>query len=94
MGKEKKNNENEQTQSKYYKPSESDQKVIKYAYDSIRDMLEIKNKTWPEFNNRTLKTFIDDGEKRLNAYVLPKESYSPAKEDWQSNVPLPSIRNQ
>lgn len=55
-------------------------------------MIEVRNKNYREFNDRNLKTFIDDSSKRLNSYVLSKEAQD--KEDWQSNVALPTNRDK
>lgn len=75
-----------------YKPSVKDDELIKFVYTELDEMLEERNKTWPQFNDRTLVGYIDDGEKRLNSYVLPKEVQD--KEDWQANVALPTVRNK
>lgn len=81
-------------QPKVYNPDEKEKKIITDSYASVTFMIDGRNKAWPEFNMRTLAQFIDDGDKRLNPYVLPRESYDPPKEDWQSNVPLPVIRDK
>jgi hypothetical protein len=77
-----------------YAPSDSEKEIILDTYKMVEELVEAQNKTYPEFNDRTLKQFIDDGDKRLNAYVTPKDSYDPPKEAWQANVPLPTIRNK
>ena len=77
---------------KTYKPTDEDKKIIFRVYGKIKEMIDISNKKYPEFNNRTLREYIDDNEKRVNSYVEPKESQG--KEDWQSNVALPTIRDK
>lgn len=77
-----------------YNPDETTQNIIKKVYLSVQAMIESRDGTFREFNDRSLTTFINDGDKRLNAYVIPRESYDPPKEDWQSNVPLPTIRDK
>jgi len=84
----------EDTITKVYTPSPADTEVIKETYKMVEELTAARDKTYPEFNDRTLVQFIDDGDKRLNAYVLPKEAYDPPKEDWQANAPLPTIRNK
>ncbi|MFW6196238.1 MAG: hypothetical protein ACOC5D_02775 [Thermoplasmatota archaeon] len=61
-------------------------------YKRVQDMIDLRNQTWRYFNNRTLKQYIDDSEKRLNSYVPSKESQG--KEEWQSNVALPTVRDK
>ena len=77
-----------------YKPTKEDEAVIKDTYKMVEELISARDKSYPEFNDRTLVQFIDDSDKRLNAYVLPRESYNPPKEDWQANAPLPTIRNK
>ena len=57
-------------------------------------MVEERDKSWNEFNERTLKQFVDDGDKRLNAHTPDRESYDPPKEEWQANVNIPNIKNK
>lgn len=52
-------------------------------------MIDLRNLTYRQFNDRTLKSYIDDSDKRLNAYVP-----SSGKEDWQANVALPTVRDK
>jgi hypothetical protein len=86
--------EKEEATIKAYQPSTDEQAVITDVYKSLSAMIKSRDQTYREFNDRTLKTFIDDGDKRLNAYVLSRDSYDPPKEEWQSNVPLPTIRDK
>src|SRR3990167_9258051 len=66
-----------------YSPSESQKERIEFVYDEYSDMVQKRDQPYVQFNDRTLKEFIDDSEKRLNAYVLDKASQG--KEEWQSN---------
>ena len=75
-----------------YNPSPTEQAVITDAYKDLDYMIEQRNKTWREFNDKTLKSYIDASEKRLNSYSLSREAQG--KEDWQSNVALPTIRSK
>ena len=77
-----------------YRPSKTDKQVIADIYDATTDMESIKGSTYAEFNDISQKSYIEDAQKRLNAYVPDKDSYDPPKEDWQANVALPSIRNK
>lgn len=87
-------NESEIKTTEYYNPTKEEQAIILHTYKMVEELVTTQTKSYPEFNNRTLVQFIDDGDKRLNAFVIPKESYNPPKEDWQANVPLPTIRNK
>lgn len=75
-----------------YKPTDEERETIKRVYDGMDKMQELRDKTYEQFNNLTLKQFIDDGEKRLNAFVPSKESQG--KAEWQSNVATQIIRNK
>src|SRR3990167_10907986 len=65
-------------------PGDDQKARIKFVYDERADMIKKRDETYPQFNDRTLKGFIDDSEKRLNAYVLDKKSQG--KEEWQGNI--------
>lgn len=75
-----------------YRPDSFDQKVITFVSKEIDDMVTQRNMTWLQFNNRTLTQFLDDSEKRLNAHIVSRESQG--KENWQSNVSLPTVRDK
>ncbi len=77
-----------------YNPGEIEQKVLTEAYTTVLEMIQTKDKGYPEINNRTLKAFWNDGDKRVNAHVTPRENYDPPKESWQSNLPLSTIRDK
>jgi len=79
---------------KPYKPNKPKKKVISMVYEEVAEMVDRRNETYPAFNDITLKDYIEDGHKRLNSYVLDKDSYDIPKEDWQANVALPTIRNK
>jgi len=77
-----------------YNPTPEVVEVRSEDYRYVYDMICTRNQSYREFNDRTLKTFIDDSEKRLNAYVPDKDTYDPPKDTWQANVALPTIRNK
>ena len=62
------------------------------VYTERDDMLKKRDDSYPQFNDRTLKEFIDDSEKRMNAYVLDKASQG--KEDWQANFATRAYANK
>ena len=66
---------------------------IEFVYrDEYQDMRLKRNQTYVQFNDRILVDFIDDSDKRLNAYVLPKELQG--KEEWQSNFATRAYANK
>jgi hypothetical protein len=73
-------------------PTEAQKERIKFVYEERTDMLDKRNQPYVQFNDRTLSEFIDDSEKRLNAYVLDKESQG--KEDWQANFATRAYANK
>jgi len=73
-------------------PGEKQKKRIKFLYDERAEMIKNRDKPYVQFNDRTLKEFIDDSEKRLNAYVLDKASQG--KEDWQANFATRAYANK
>ncbi|MEK6897605.1 MAG: hypothetical protein AABW93_03690 [Nanoarchaeota archaeon] len=75
-----------------YAPTEEQKKRLQFVYDERADMIQKRNQTYVQFNDRTLKEFIDDSEKRLNAYVLDKASQG--KEDWQANFATRAYANK
>jgi len=81
-----------QKNKEIYTPSEEDRELIAEISEEIEELIDIRNQTYPHFNDRTLQDFLDDSDKRLNSYVLSKESQE--KEDWQSNVALPTNRDK
>lgn len=79
-------------QPEEYSPSEVQKTRIKFVYDERADMIKKRNESYVHFNDRTLKEFIDDSEKRLNAYVLDKASQG--KEAWQANFATRAYANK
>lgn len=75
-----------------YNPSQKDRDEIQFVYDEFSLMRIARNKSYHYFNDRTLKEFVDDSERRLNSYVPTREEQG--KEDWQSNFFHPVTRNK
>ena len=73
-------------------PTKEQKARIKLVYDERTEMITKRDQTYVHFNDRTLKDFIDDSEKRLNAYVLSKETQG--KEDWQANFATRAYANK
>lgn len=66
---------------------------IEFVYsEEYQDMRLKRNQTYVQFNDRILVDFVDDSDKRLNAYVLPKELQG--KEEWQSNFATREYANK
>jgi hypothetical protein len=76
----------------YYAPSAEQAVRIQFVYNERKEMVDTRNKPYVQFNDRTLKEYLDDSEKRLNAYVLDKESQG--KEDWQANFATRAYANK
>jgi len=72
--------------------SEAKQEKVKFVYDELRDMIDVSTAKYPEFNDRSLKEFLDDSQKRANSYVPTREDQG--KEDWQANFFSPTTRNK
>lgn len=83
---------NQEEQKALYTPTEAQKERIKFVYAEREDMIKKRNQTYVQFNDRTLKEFGDDSEKRLNAYVLDKASQG--KEDWQANFATRAYANK
>ncbi|MDZ4210037.1 MAG: hypothetical protein U1C56_02555 [Candidatus Curtissbacteria bacterium] len=75
-----------------WNPSVDQKKRIQFVYDERADMKIKRDQPYVQFNDRTLKEFIDDSEKRLNAYVLDKKSQG--KEEWQANFATRAYANK
>jgi len=73
-----------------YEPKGREKEQLEHVYKSLASMETERNKRWRQFNDRTLKEYIDDCEKRVNCYVPPRED----KEDWQANFFHPVTRNK
>jgi hypothetical protein len=79
-------------QAPAYEPSEEQKKRIAYVLAEREDMVKKRKQSYVQFNDRTLQEFIDDSEKRLNAYVLDKGSQG--KESWQANFATRAYANK
>ena len=66
-----------------YKPTPHEQEILNNVYRDVNKMIELRNKSYVQFNDKTLTEYLDDCEKRVEGYVPSKESQG--KEDWQSN---------
>lgn len=75
-----------------YNPTDEQKARIKFVYDERHDMKTKRDQPYVQFNDRTLREFIDDSEKRLNAYVLDKSSQG--KEAWQANFATRAYANK
>ena len=75
-----------------WNPTDEQKARVKFVYDERSDMKTKRDQPYVQFNDRTLKEFIDDSEKRLNAYVLDKASQG--KEDWQANFATRAYANK
>lgn len=74
-------------------PKQSDNTAtLNFIYSEVEDMITVRNQTYPQFNDRTLRQFVDDSERRINGYVPSRESQG--KEEWQSNVFNQVTRNK
>ena len=73
--------------------SREQQDRIKHVYDRLDVLLsDVMGRKFPEFNDRTLRQYLDDSRKRLNAYV--QTNAAQGKEEWQANVFTGSTRNK
>ena len=79
-------------QKRVWAPDDTQKARIKTVYEKRKEMIDIRNQPYVQFNDRTLKEFIDDSEKRLNAYVLDKASQG--KEEWQANFATRAYANK
>lgn len=74
-----------------YNPTDAEKATLQYVKGEVEEMMQLRDKTWPQFNDRTLKDFLNDNHLRLNTTILPNSAVD--KEEWQSNTALPTIRN-
>lgn len=84
--------EQSDAEKKEWNPSKEQKARIEFLYKERREMVTKRDQTYIQFNDRTLKEFIDDSEKRLNAYVL--DNASQGKEDWQANFATRAYANK
>ena len=83
----------EQSKKEWGEVITADQKLrIGFVYSERAEMVLVRDDTYVQFNDRTLKDFVDDSEKRLNAYVLSRESQG--KEEWQANFATRAYANK
>lgn len=75
-----------------YTISDEDKELRAFVYAEYAVMRDVHTQKYTEFNDRTLIQFIDDNEKRLNAYVPSRESQN--KEEWQANFVTQLTRNK
>ncbi len=80
------------TEPELYLPNKEEKAELDFVYREVDDMVKVRNKTYRQFNDRTLIQFVDDSEKRVQGYVPSREAQG--KEDWQSNVFNQSTRNK
>jgi hypothetical protein len=93
MAKENTENKNvQETDAVHYILTTEDRAEIEFIYTEVDNMIDARNNTYRQFNDRTLVQFIDDSEKRVQGYVPTRESQD--KESWQSNVFNQSTRNK
>lgn len=58
-----------------------EQHEITEITEKVNKMFMNQRREWREFNDRSLKTYIDDNEKRINNYVPPRDEDF---DDWQT----------
>lgn len=79
-----------------YRPSRKIMDIRNGVYADILDMLEEKDRTWPQFNgedgDRTLKQYVDDSDRRLNSNTPTRQAQG--KDEWQANVFNPITRSK
>lgn len=88
-----KDENDEVASSAIYLPTVTMTKTTQIVYRALGEMIDSRNESYPEFHDKTLINYLDDGNKRLNAYTLPNEAHDPPKEDWQSNTASTIIRD-
>src|SRR3990167_437172 len=85
--------EEQAQQIETHNPSAEEREKVSFIYRRYDWMdTEVMKKPYREFNNRTLKQFLDDSQKRANSYVATREEQD--KEDWQANVFTGTTRNK
>lgn len=79
-----------------YRPSKKVQELRDSVYRDVQEMIDERNRTYPQFNgengDRTLIQYINDSDRRLNAYTPSREEQD--KEEWQANVFNPVTREK
>jgi len=61
--------------------SPAEQEEVFAILEEINEMYNTQNRGWSEFNDRTLKQYVDDNQKRINNYVEPRGENI---DDWQT----------
>ena len=66
---------------------------VSYVYSEVKYMLDdVMNQSYTKFNDRTLKQYLDDNQKRANSYVPSREEQG--KAEWQANFFSKTTRNK
>jgi hypothetical protein len=66
-----------------YEPSEKDRDTISRLYNRLQEMVQMRNKSYSYFNNRSLTSYIDESIKRWNSFIPPRGDL---EQDWQARV--------
>ena len=66
-----------------FQQSKKAKKAISFVLKRLQFATDERGKTRHHFNDRTLKSFLDDNEKRANSYTPDRASQG--KADWQAN---------
>lgn len=61
--------------------SPEDQEEVSAITTWVNERYGLMNRTWRQFNDRTLIDYCDDNEKRINSYVPPRDEQL---DDWQT----------
>src|SRR3990167_6483890 len=76
-----------------YAPSATEREKVSFLYNEYDWMdREVMQKNYPEFNNRTLRQFLNDSQKRLNSFTPSRADQG--KEEWEANVFTGTTRNK
>ena len=75
-----------------YEPTDIETELLQWAYSEYQIMRQVHSQKYPEFNDRTLIEFLDDCQKRANAYVPSREAQG--KDEWQANIFTQYTRNK
>jgi hypothetical protein len=75
-----------------YVPTQGESARLAQIRRDLTASENVRNKPYPEFNDRSLVTLIDDSEKAFNGYVAPRSS--DPQESWKSDVVRPLTRSK
>lgn len=78
--------------SSEFQQSKKAKKAISFVLRHLQSAMDERGQTRHHFNDRTLKSFLDDNEKRANSYTPDRASQG--KADWQANFFHPTTRNK